>query len=97
LELPFLTGPQAAIAPPPFWKLTTINTNLTEKARLPTGRPVDQLERASSLVMGLFNKRLDLLPSHPKAVHTDWKGLRQNRSSSPTGLALPFLPESSLL
>jgi hypothetical protein len=30
LELAFLTGPQAAIAPPSFWNLTTIDTNLTE-------------------------------------------------------------------
>jgi hypothetical protein len=44
LKLPFLTGPQAAIAPPSLWNLTTIDTNLTEVATLSTGRPVDQLE-----------------------------------------------------
>ena len=30
LKLPFPMGPQAAITPPFFWDLTTIDTNLTE-------------------------------------------------------------------
>jgi hypothetical protein len=44
LQFPFFLGLQAAITPPSLRDLTTIDTNLTEQARLSTRGSVDQLE-----------------------------------------------------
>jgi hypothetical protein len=41
-------------------------------------------------MMSLFNERLNGLPSRPKAIQTDWKGLRKGAYFFTAGAAFPF-------